>query len=94
MQTNQDKSRAVALGALILAILNPGITVCACGYMDWVSLPGNFIAFALSWGAFMLGKDRRPLTRVLIVVACVMASIVLLKNFADILWIGHEPLLK
>jgi len=94
MKTKGDKSRLVGVASLIFTIINPMLTMCACGYMDWLSLPGNIIAFTLAWKAFLAGRDKRVLTRVIITLACVITTIVLLKNGADILWYGHDPLLK
>ena len=54
----------------------------------------NIIAFALGWGALLMRKDKRAFTRIIVGLACVAATVVLLKNGADILWFGHDPLLE
>ena len=94
MEPKEGRSRACGVAGLLLAIINPGFTSCLCGHMDWVSLPGNVIAVAFAWGAFLIGKDKRVLTRVLIGLACVLATLGMLENGVDILWLGHNPLLR
>jgi len=95
MKTKRDRSRVAGIAAFILAIIiNPMLTMCACGHMEWESVPGNMIAFALAWRALLAGKDKRVLTRMIIALACVVSTFMFVKIGADILWYGHNPLLK
>jgi len=61
--------------------------------MDWFSFPFTLAATSLSWWAFAR-KDRPTVWRLIVVVLVVFASLELMKNVADILWFGHEPLLR
>lgn len=81
-----------AIAALPPLLFAP-MTMCMCGHMDWFSLPLTLAAASLSWWAFAR-KDQPPGWRLIVVVLVVLASLELTKNVADILWFGHEPLLR
>jgi len=69
------------------------MTMCMCGYMDWVSFPFTATAAWLSWWGFAR-KDRPSAWRLIVVMVVVLASLAVMKNVADILWLGHNPLLR
>jgi hypothetical protein len=64
-----------------------------CGYMDWFSFPFTTTAAWLSWWCFAR-KDRPSAWRLIVVLVVVLASLAVMKNVTDILWLGHNPLLR
>ena len=81
-----------AIAALPPLLFAP-MTMCMCGHMDWFAFPFTLVAASLSWWGFAR-KDRPTVWRVIVVLLVVFASLALTKNVADILWFGHEPLLR
>ncbi len=89
----KDQSMLTALAGLLLTILNSGVTVCACGHLDMISVPGNVIGFALTTAPFIKAKQQ-SLARRLVIDACFIATTLwMIKNIVDILWMGHNPIL-
>ncbi|MFI5381187.1 MAG: hypothetical protein ACHRHE_17965 [Tepidisphaerales bacterium] len=82
-----------SLTALGLNIVNPAVTMCMCGHMDFSSLPGNLAAFTLASIAFIRGRGR-IIPRTLACVALILSGIILAQNTHNILWSGHNPLLR
>jgi hypothetical protein len=80
-----------ALAALLPLFFVPA-TQCACGHLAPVGLLFSGPAASLAWWGFAR-KCAWSGWRVLVVAVVIVASIVFLKNAADVLWFGHAPLL-
>ena len=94
MKNKKGQSIFVALAALCISFLNMGMTCCLCGHMHFVSFPGSLIGALAAWFAFLRGKDKRLISRVVIHMVVVVTTIILLKNIGDILWWGHDAILR
>jgi hypothetical protein len=81
-----------AIGTTALLVVAP--TSCTCGYMGWFSLWFTVPAVAAVWWGMLRSRVRHVLARTLYVIVAAIVSTMLLKNIADILWFGHEPLLN
>lgn len=86
-------SRTVGIMAILIGVGSYLLLSCACGHMERLSLIGSLPAFALAWVAFLMRKDSRPATRIVVALACLVTTIVLMKNLMDVLWLGHDALL-
>ncbi|MGC4006310.1 MAG: hypothetical protein QM811_25595 [Pirellulales bacterium] len=79
-----------AIGA-VTALFFMSMTMCACGHMHWATLPFTLSATALSWTAFAR-PARFTLRRCVLIGLTALATMALLSNVADVLWLGHDPL--
>lgn len=77
----------------IVPLLIAPMTACLCGHLDWFALPFSTAAASLAWLGFCR-NGRWSIWRLLVLVVAVLASLELVKNLADILWFGHQPLLR
>jgi hypothetical protein len=68
-------------------------TICACGHMDWLSLAFTGPAAGLAWWG-LCRSSRAGIWVALVLFTTVLATLVLAKNMADILWFGHHALLR
>jgi hypothetical protein len=77
--------------------------VCACGHLDWMALFVTAPAAALAWRGLLIsqsnlyatGEEPRGSNIIFFVTAVLIATlagVVLGKNFADVAWLGHDPL--
>jgi hypothetical protein len=80
----------VALIGFIISIASP---TCACGYYLLDSFFFSTTGLILSWLALLMYKKIGLVKRIIIGFTCVITTLILFKNIADILWFGHEPLL-
>jgi hypothetical protein len=81
-----------AIAALPPLLCAP-MTMCMCGHTNWFTFPFSLAAATLSgwaWGR----KDYATLGRLVVIVLVVLASLLLFKNVADVLWFGHDALLR
>jgi hypothetical protein len=80
---------SMALSAALL-VVTPAF-VCTCGHLDASVLPVTLPAALLAWRALVLANKRGSLLAPAILIA-VVAGVVLGKNVADVVWLGHDPL--
>jgi hypothetical protein len=91
----------IALVGLGISMFNASVNRCTCGYLDFGSLPGSLIGAGMAWCAWFIWKDVKGIERevigfagrVVIGFACVITTVILLKNICFILWYGHDPIL-
>ncbi len=91
------KRRAQPLALLVLVTVGicwSSITVCTCGHLDMVTFLGITPLFLVAWTLFLLGEKREFLFVAVSMIALVLLSLIELKSIVDILWLGHEPLLR
>jgi hypothetical protein len=83
----------VAFGGLGLMIANSVLTMCMCGYNGTESLLGNVAGFTFVGCAWL--HDKGPRYRRITIAGCLaFASLLFIKNVSDVLWTGHEALLR
>lgn len=70
------------------------ITACACGHFDHVTFAGLSVFLLMAWWLFLMGEKRRDLPTFVSAASLVLLSLLEIKCLADILWYGHEPLLR
>jgi hypothetical protein len=92
-QMTRKYSFMIAMVGLAISIFNSMSLSCACGHLDFVCLPGNLIGLALAWYALLVHTKIGIFKRSGIDAACVFTTLILFKNIADILWLGHNPVL-
>ena len=76
-----------------LALLNSLLTSCMCGYMSMVSAPGNVLAFTLASVGFLAGRGG-VISRIVTAVSFIGVSLLAFQNVHNVLWSGHDPLLR
>ena len=85
---------SIALFGLAISFFNSTALCCACGHLDFTNLLVNLIGLALTWYALIMHNQKISIIkRIGIGFACVLTALAFLKNIADILWLGHNPLL-
>jgi hypothetical protein len=94
MDDFRESPRRAGIGLVVLLFLNVTFTTCACGHADWLSFPVNAFAFTVGWFLALKGRDSRLPSRFFAAAVCVLATVLFLKNVADILWLGHDALLN
>ena len=84
----------------LLPLLSIGLTIgtfgtfpCGCGYLQPEGLPFSLGAVVLAWSPFLFKWARHGRRRFTTLLAIFLASLLLAKNAADVLWYGHDPLL-
>jgi len=80
-----------SLVALLAAAFVASSFSCTCGHLGRFALPFSSLVLALAWWPFLFARDSRVVTRGLALIAVVSATMLLLKNVADVLWLGHQP---
>ena len=78
--------------SLFVSLIIAPSFMCICGYLSAVALPITVFATVLAWvpAAQSIRHSLRP--RLVILAIAVIATVVLVKNVADVLWLGHHPL--
>jgi hypothetical protein len=93
IEIKKDRTFVIAFVGFFISFVNLNLTCCICGYLDFVSLPGSIIGFALAWYALLMHKKFSITKRVITCFLCIVTALILFKNIADILWFGHNALL-
>ena len=70
------------------------LTMCVCGHTSWVSSIGIVPAFGYGFYMFLAVQRNNRLEQILAAVAFALIAGMLLKNGADMLFLGHAPLLR
>ncbi len=79
------------MAAIAMVCLVP-LTMCVCGHFDWISLTLAAPAMGLAWwGAARTG---RGIWRVAMIIVVIASTVMVVKCAADLLWYGHQPLLR
>lgn len=66
---------------------------CACGYLSVTAIPFTLAANLMAWSAFAFSRERNFVLRAGLALAVIAAFLLLATNLADVLWLGHNPLL-
>lgn len=83
----------LSLAGVLVALLNVSILpTCMCGYMNALFLPGNLVAFALTSVGML--KGEKFVHRLLATGLFIFVSFILFVNIHNVLWSGHNPLLR
>ena len=93
-----DESKAVrrtrpASTSLICALIGlmlAGLFPCTGGYLDVLALSVTFPTAVCGWYAATTVHRDSLSHAILTLVICVLATIIFLKNLADVLWFGHH----
>jgi hypothetical protein len=80
-------SMLLALGAMIFL-------PCMCGHLGGFALAVTLPASGLGCYGWIANKNRDLIWRGFLMFAVVLSAMVLLKNIGDVLWFGHEALLR
>jgi hypothetical protein len=87
-------SYASGFSLFVTLIITPGF-MCTCGYLSSAALPVTAFIAILAWVPFVRNAGRSGLgRRVFVLVVAVVATLALAKNVADVLWLGHHPVLR
>ena len=79
---------------LVMTLAGATVFPCACGHLNVWAFMMTGPAVILAWLGFLRRRSPSWPWRVVSMAAVIMASLVFMKNVADVLWFGHEPLLK
>jgi hypothetical protein len=74
------------------AAVSVSMFTCTCGHLAQMALIGTVTTAVFAWWGFV--RELPLLGRIFASVATVLASYLLVKNVLDILWFGHNPLLR
>lgn len=80
--------------ALLLAMFAAVALPCMCGHLGSEALFATLPACALAVYAWVSNANGNAVWRVLLIIVVVVVAIVFLKNLTDVLWFGHEALLR
>jgi hypothetical protein len=83
----------IAVIGLGIALINAFMTMCMCGYLSRSSMPGNAVAFAITGLAFLRCRGSLP-ARIAVGIAFICVSLLVFQNIHNVLWSGHNPLLR
>jgi hypothetical protein len=84
----------IAVIGLGIALINALMTMCMCGYLNRSSIPGNAVAFAITGLAFLRCRGGSLPARIAIGIAFIFVSLLVFQNIHNVLWSGHNPLLR
>jgi dTDP-4-amino-4,6-dideoxygalactose transaminase len=62
-----------------------------CGHMGTVALPTNALSVVLAWYPFIRYERTSSEERGATVFVVVVVTFSFIKNVADVLWFGHDP---
>lgn len=79
------------IGILVLCF-NLTLTMCACGYLCWWSVPGNVVGTICIWKGLVREHGHHPARKVIPSLGIILSAFLLLQNGRDILWTGHDAL--
>ncbi len=79
--------------SLMIALLTWALFPCACGYLFVAALPFSAAAAALAWCGWLTSKASLP-GRLLHIIVVVVTTLLLGKTLLDVLWLGHNALLR
>ena len=80
--------------SFILSVVTLLVFPCICGHLHTEALPTSGLGVVLAWYPFIRYERARILDRCVAVFFVLFTSLVFLKNVADVLWFGHEPLFQ
>jgi hypothetical protein len=84
----------IGLGATFLNLIWIGLTSCMCGHTSFLTSATVIPSFCILLGLQISGRHNPMWDRMLGLVFLIVQSGLLAKNAADILWLGHSPLLR
>ena len=92
--TTRPPPAALAWQSLVAAI---GVSIipsfmCICGHLGQDALVATVPTAAVAWWGFARRLSR--IGRLLAAGVVIIASMALAKNLLDVLWFGHDPLLR
>lgn len=67
---------------------------CICGHLSTKALPALIFTAAASWFVFYKDKHASEVQRTVEALCVICTTLLLLKNIADVLWLGHSPILS
>ena len=67
---------------------------CACGHLHTDALLTSTLGAGAAWFPFFRYERTRVYDRCLAVFFVFISTLIFIKNFPDVLWFGHEPLLR
>lgn len=65
-----------------------------CGHLGPEALIVTLPALALACYGWLSNRNRDSIWRAFVIFVVVLSLVVFLKNAGDVLWFGHEPLLR
>ena len=74
--------------------LATGAFSCTCGRLPAEALIPSLAGAILAWVGFLRHQDASSVIRMVAFLIVLMASYIFLKNLADVLWYGHNALLR
>jgi hypothetical protein len=77
----------------LLAFVWMSFTSCFCGHGSWMTLIGTMPAFCHANYVILSRRGLGVIEYILGSAAFAVVTLLFLKNIADILWLGHDPLL-
>ena len=83
---------AVTFLAFAIQIVNVSLFSCIGGLLDAAALPGGLVATVIAWWAWY--KDRTPVGRVVGAFVTIFVTYYFVANIHNVLWSGHEALLR
>ena len=69
------------------------VTVCMCGHSSWITAASVLPSFIVLILLEVIGWRNPPWERIAGLVFLLIQFLLLARNVADILWLGHTPLL-
>lgn len=79
---------------VVIAYLWMSLTMCMCGHTSWHFSIGIVPAFCFALYVFVIVPRRNRFEQILGAIAFALILGMLMKNIGDILYFGHEPLLR
>lgn len=89
--TQRLKGGPLFAASLILTFLGLPFVGCMCGHLGYEALPVTAGAALLAWYPFVRFERHTLDQRSFAVFTTCYGTFVLLRNVADILWFGHNP---
>ena len=85
---------ASGFSLFVTLVITPSFA-CICGYLSSAALPVTGFIAILAWVPFVCnargnGRGRR----VFVLAVAILATLAFAKNVADVLWLGHHPVLR
>ena len=88
-------SSAVTLWVIVvIAVFWMTLTMCMCGLTSWEFSIGILPLFCLALYVFVVFPRTNIIEQILGAIAFALIVGMLMKNVSDILYFGHEPLLR
>ena len=86
----RTRPASTSLICAVIGLMLAGFFTCGCGHLDVLALPVTLPTAMCGWCAATTVRRGNLSHAILTIVICVLTTIVLLKNLADVLWFGHN----